>query len=117
MQDHHHTPDKDAIALLPEFERLGLDRITLVNTAAQAHQAFVAGAAMDDQLANEGIVVRRDHIALIGGCRSGEAITKHPISGLQRRQQERFDMLGTVGCIKKQFGSGQGLHPLGRMQQ
>ena len=56
-------------------------------------------------------------IALIGGCRSGEAITKHPISGLQRRQQERFDMLGTVGCIKKQFGPGQGLHPLGRMQQ
>jgi len=26
-------------------------------------------------------------------------------------------MLGTVGCIEKQFGPGQGLHPLGRMQQ
>lgn len=36
---HLHTPDKDAIALLPEFERLGLDRITLVNTGAQAQQA------------------------------------------------------------------------------
>jgi hypothetical protein len=33
------TPDKDAIALLPPFERLGLDRITLVSTAMQAHQA------------------------------------------------------------------------------
>lgn len=33
------TPDKDAIALLPPFERLGLDRITLVNTAAQAREA------------------------------------------------------------------------------
>jgi ribonuclease D len=33
------TPDKDAIALLPPFERLGLDRITLVSTATQAHQA------------------------------------------------------------------------------
>jgi ribonuclease D len=39
MQNHQHTPDKDAIALLPEFERLGLDRITLVNTGAQARQA------------------------------------------------------------------------------
>lgn len=39
MQAQRPTPDKDAIALLPEFERLGLDRISLVNTAAQAHQA------------------------------------------------------------------------------
>lgn len=37
---HQATPDKEAIALLPLFERLGLDRITLVNTGAQAHQAF-----------------------------------------------------------------------------
>jgi ribonuclease D len=34
------TPDKDAIALLPPFERLGLDRITLVCTGTQAQQAF-----------------------------------------------------------------------------
>jgi ribonuclease D len=33
------TPDKDAIALLPPFERLGLERITLVHTAAQAREA------------------------------------------------------------------------------
>jgi hypothetical protein len=33
------TPDKDAIALLPEFERLGLDRISLVCTGSEAHQA------------------------------------------------------------------------------
>jgi len=33
------TPDKEAIALLPPFERLGPDRITLVNTAAQAREA------------------------------------------------------------------------------
>ena len=41
---HHHTrhvtPDKDAIALLPAFERLGLDRITLVTTGAQAREAL-----------------------------------------------------------------------------
>jgi ribonuclease D len=39
MQAHQQTPDKDAIALLPEFVRLGLDRITLVCTGAQARQA------------------------------------------------------------------------------
>ena len=36
------TPDKDAIALLPAFERLGPDRITLVHTEAQARTAYVA---------------------------------------------------------------------------
>ena len=43
--DHHTrhaTPDKDAIALLPPFERLGLDRIALVTTGAQAREAFAA---------------------------------------------------------------------------
>jgi ribonuclease D len=36
----HATPDKDAIALLPEFARLGLECITLVSTGAQAREAF-----------------------------------------------------------------------------
>lgn len=40
MHTRHTTPDKDAIALLPPFERLGLDRITLVSTEAEAHAAF-----------------------------------------------------------------------------
>jgi ribonuclease D len=39
MHPHHPTPDKEAIALLPEFERLGLDRISLVCTGAQAIEA------------------------------------------------------------------------------
>jgi ribonuclease D len=39
MNTRHATPDKDAIALLPPFERLGLDRITLVSTGPQAKQA------------------------------------------------------------------------------
>jgi ribonuclease D len=38
-QTHHATPDKDAIALLPAFERLGLERITLVSSGTQARQA------------------------------------------------------------------------------
>lgn len=33
------TPDKDAIALLPPFERLGLDRIVLVSSGPHARQA------------------------------------------------------------------------------
>ena len=33
------TPSKEHIALLPEFERLGPQRIALVNTAEQAHRA------------------------------------------------------------------------------
>lgn len=36
---HHATPDKAAMALLPPFQRLGLDRITLVCSGAQAQQA------------------------------------------------------------------------------
>ena len=39
MNTRHATPDKDAIALLPPFERLGLDRITLVCTGVQAQEA------------------------------------------------------------------------------
>jgi ribonuclease D len=39
MHTRHDTPDKEAIALLPPFERLGLDRIQLVRTATQALQA------------------------------------------------------------------------------
>lgn len=48
MHSHLPTPDKEAIALLPEFERLGLDRISLVSTGAQAqqaHEALIAASA------------------------------------------------------------------------
>ena len=39
MHTLHPTPCKEQIALLPEFNRLGPDRIALVATAAQAQQA------------------------------------------------------------------------------
>jgi ribonuclease D len=42
MSTHHPTPDKDAIALLPAFERLGLGRIALIHTLAQAREAQAA---------------------------------------------------------------------------
>ncbi len=41
-REHRPTPDKDEIALLPAFEQLRLDRITLVRTAAQAREACAA---------------------------------------------------------------------------
>ena len=40
LSTHRTTPDKEAIALLPPFERLGLDRITLVTTGTQASRAY-----------------------------------------------------------------------------
>jgi len=42
MHIRHATPDKEAIALLPPFERLGLDRISLVGSAEQARVAAAA---------------------------------------------------------------------------
>ena len=39
MNTRHATPDKEQIALLEPFDRLGLDQIALVATAQQAHGA------------------------------------------------------------------------------
>ncbi|MDB5872042.1 MAG: 3-5 exonuclease [Ramlibacter sp.] len=39
MHTHHATPDKEQIALLEPFDRLGLDRIRLVATARDALEA------------------------------------------------------------------------------
>ena len=38
----HSTPDKDTIATLPPFARLGLDRIALVNSKTGAEAAYAA---------------------------------------------------------------------------
>lgn len=40
MHTRHPTPDKEQIALLEPFDRLGLDRIQLVATASQAQGAW-----------------------------------------------------------------------------
>ncbi len=40
MTTERTTPSKEQIALLPEFDRLGLNRITLVSTAAAAQAAL-----------------------------------------------------------------------------
>ena len=40
MTEHHATPDKEQIALLDPFERLGLDQILLVSNAQQATRAL-----------------------------------------------------------------------------
>ena len=38
----HSMPDKDAIAMLPPFARLGLDRIALVTSKTEAEAAYAA---------------------------------------------------------------------------
>jgi ribonuclease D len=42
LATHREPPSSEAVALMPLFERLDLHRITLVNTAAQAHEAVLA---------------------------------------------------------------------------
>lgn len=46
MPNRPLVPDKEQIARLPLFERLGLPRIELVNTAAQAQRAWAELAAV-----------------------------------------------------------------------
>ena len=50
-----------------EQRQRGLDAVDhhLVQRPAQPHQAFAAGLAVDDQLADQRVVIRRDHVALI----------------------------------------------------
>jgi len=47
MNTRHATPDKEQIALLEPFDRLGLDRIRLVATASDAHDAHAELSASD----------------------------------------------------------------------
>jgi ribonuclease D len=47
MNTRHATPDKEQIALLEPFDRLGLDRIRLVSTASDAHDAHAELSATD----------------------------------------------------------------------
>lgn len=47
MNTRHATPDKEQIALLEPFDRLGLDRIRLVATASDAHDAFADLSSID----------------------------------------------------------------------
>ncbi len=47
MNTRHATPDKEQIALLEPFDRLGLDRIRLVATASDAHDAHAELSASE----------------------------------------------------------------------
>jgi len=52
----------------PKQRQRGLDALDdeFIERSPQSHQRFGAGSAVDDQFANQGIIIRRDHIALIG---------------------------------------------------
>jgi hypothetical protein len=74
MQHPQSTPDNDAIALLPLFERLGLDRITLVTTGAPARAAssrpptMVTGPTKEKTARGERAARRtRDRMACFAG--------------------------------------------------
>ena len=69
MSIRHCTPSKEEIALLPEFGRLGLDRIALVATLAQAREALVQKAK------NAAEKVRR----------WGDAVELEPLNAFDRR--------------------------------
>ena len=47
MSEFRFTPDKDQIALLEPFDRLGLSSITVVSNAQQAHAALATLATTD----------------------------------------------------------------------
>ena len=53
----------------PEQRQCGFDAIHhhLVERAPQPHQAFATGLAMNDQLADQGVVIGWNDIALING--------------------------------------------------
>lgn len=46
MRVHHHPPDKDTIAALEPFERLGLDRIRVISSPREAEAACAGLAAV-----------------------------------------------------------------------
>ncbi len=58
-----------------EERQRGLDAIDdeLIDGATQALQAFLAGAAVDDELADQRVVVGRDRVALVDGAVDADA--------------------------------------------
>ena len=76
----------------------GVDAVDdeFIQRAAQAHQRLVAGAALHDQLADQRIVIGRDHIALIDGGidAHADAARRMIIKDLARRGPESRGMFG-----------------------
>src|SRR5208337_4012044 len=75
----------------------------LVERPAQAHQRFGAGAAVDDELADEGIVKGRNHVALVGGGidANAEAARRMEVGDAAGRGDEGARVLGVDATLDR----------------
>ena len=107
---HRTTPDKDQIAQLEPFERLGLDRITLVSTPEQADRACAALAharALGFDTESKPTFVRDEasdgpHIVQLATVEQAWVFQLHD-PGCRARVAE---LLSLGGVIKAGFGLG-----------
>jgi ribonuclease D len=121
MHEHHPTPDKDAIALMPAFERLNLDRIHLVSDEKQAlhareqlmqHRAWGFDTESKPTF-KVGEVSDGPHVLQLATADTGWVIQLHDPAC----RKVAADLLATPGIIKAGFGLGDDrkriLHKLG----
>ena len=91
----------------------GLDAVDdeLVERALEPHQAFAARLAVDDELAHERIVIRRDRVAVIDGGIDAHAEPAGRVIGqdLAGRGPERLRVLGIDAALD---GMADELHVL-----
>ena len=121
MHEHHPTPDKDAIALMPVFDRLNLDRIHLVSDAQQAENAreqLMQHKAWGFDTESKptfkvGEVSDGPHVLQLATADAGWVIQLHDPAC----RKVAAELLATPGIIKAGFGLGDDrkriLHKLG----
>src|SRR6185312_10217642 len=93
-----------------EQRQRGLDAVDheLVDGAAEAHQALLAGAAIDDELADQAVVVRRDRVAAVDGAVDAHADAAGRMIELDgaRRGREGLWVLGVDPELDGVAGEG-----------
>jgi ribonuclease D len=121
MHAHHPTPDKDAIALLPAFERLNLDRIHLVSNekpALYAREQLIQHPAWGFDTESKptfkvGEVSDGPHVLQLATADAGWVIQLHD-SACRKLAAE---LLAMPGIVKAGFGLGDDrkriMHKLG----
>jgi len=121
MHEHHPTPDKDAIALMPVFDRLNLDCIHLVSDAQQAESAreqLMQHKAWGFDTESKptfkvGEVSDGPHVLQLATADAGWVIQLHDPAC----RKVAAELLATPGIIKAGFGLGDDrkriLHKLG----
>ena len=110
MHTHLPTPDKEAIALLPPFERLPMQRIHLVSTAAQALQAkaeLMQAKAWGLDTESKptfkvGDVSDGPHVLQLATAEAGWVIQLHDTDC----RAIAAELLGVPGIVKAGFGLG-----------